>query len=366
MSVTQQHARWRHRTDRTVRRANMPYRARILSVIAITCGATLLAQEPYPAQQQPYPPAQQYPQQNYPAQQNYPPPQYPQQQEYPQQQQYPPQQYPAYNQPQYTYQPQAPTLPPQQIDSLVQRIALYPDPLLAQVLTASTFWQEIPDAATWSQEHAYLHGDQLAQAIQQDNLPWDPSVVALLPFPQVLDTMARDMGWTQQLGNAVLVQRQDVMDAVQRMRQEAMNYGYLQNTQYDRVVNGGPGDIEILPVNPGYIYVPYYNPGVVFVRPRAGFYVGGAINWGPGIYLGGAFAPWGWGHPVFGWRSHDIVIDGRPWGRTWVNRGGYVHPYEHSWVRPAAPRIERHEFHGGNERGSYRDHAEHENREHGD
>ena len=83
-----------------------------------------------------------------------------------------------------------PPVAPQQLDQLVQRIALYPDPLLAQVLTASTFWQQIPDAATWAQQHSNLTGDALAQAIQADNLPWDPSVLALLPFPSVLDMMA--------------------------------------------------------------------------------------------------------------------------------------------------------------------------------
>src|SRR5271154_1158444 len=88
---------------------------------------------------------------------------------------------------------------PQQLDQLVSRIALYPDPLLAQILTASTFYYEIPDAANWANQHANLAGDALAAAIQQDNLPWDPSVLALLPFPSVLNIMAQDPGWTQQL-----------------------------------------------------------------------------------------------------------------------------------------------------------------------
>ena len=103
---------------------------------------------------------------------------------------------------------QAP-VPPPQLDQLVKRIALYPDPLLAQVLTASTFWDVIPEAAAWANQHSMLHGDQLAAAIEEDHLPWDPSVLALLPFPQVLNMMAGDPGWTQALGNAVLVQRPD-------------------------------------------------------------------------------------------------------------------------------------------------------------
>jgi hypothetical protein len=118
-------------------------------------------------------------------------------------------------------------LSPPQLDQVVSRIALYPDPLLAQTLTASTFWADIPEAATWANNHTYLTGDALAQAIQGDHLQWDPSVLGLLPFPSVLDMMARDPAWTQQLGNAVLTQRPEVMDAVQRMRRQARSYGYL-------------------------------------------------------------------------------------------------------------------------------------------
>ena len=96
---------------------------------------------------------------------------------------------------------------PQQLDDLVDRIALYPDPLLAQVLTGSTFWNEIPDAANWANQHNYLRGDELSRAIYEDNLSFDPSVLELIPFPSVLDMMGRDPGWTQALGSAVLNQR---------------------------------------------------------------------------------------------------------------------------------------------------------------
>jgi hypothetical protein len=280
-------------------------------------------QQQYPPQQ--YPQTQQYPQQQYP-QQQYPQQQYPQQpppNQYPPQGQYPPQQYPPGQ-----YQQQPPMMAPQQLDQMVGPIALYPDGLLAQVLTASTFYNEIPDAANWANQHSYLHGEQLAQAIQEDQLPWDPSLIGLLPFPQVLGYMAQNMGWTQQLGNAVLVQRGDVMDAVQRDRQIAYKNRVLQSNPYVSVNYVAPGDIEILPVSPGYYYVPYYNPAVVFGPPRPGFFVGvNVIRWGPGITIGAAFAPWGWGTIGFGWRSHDILIDRRPWVRTWVNRGTYVHPY---------------------------------------
>ena len=234
-------------------------------------------------------------------------------------------------------------LTPSQLDQLVARIALYPDPLLAQVLTASTRWNEIQEAAQWAGNHSYLTGDALAAAIREDNLQWDPSVIALLPFPSVLDMMARDPGWTEQLGDAVLTQRPEVMDAVQRMRKKAKDYGYLQPNGYLNVVANN-GYIEILPVDPGLYYVPYYDPLVVFTRPAHGVAIGGAIRFGPGITIGAAFAPWGWARPAFVWPSHSIVIDRVPWNRHWENRAVYVHPYEHGWLHAAGPRVEHHEF----------------------
>jgi hypothetical protein len=259
--------------------------------------------------------------QQYPPQQGYPPPQQ-QQQGYPQQQQqqgYPQQQQdPYYGQPP-AYGGEAPAYPPQQLEGLVGRIALYPDPLLAQVMSASTLPNEIPEADSWARAHSYLSPDQMARAIQSDRLPWDPSILALLPFPTVLDMMAGDMAWTHDLGNAVLASRGAVMDAVQRQRELAMSYGYLQSNEQIRVVNAGAGDIEILPVDPGYVYVPYYSPALVYARPRPGFFVGGAIRFGPRITIG-AFAPYGWGRSSLGWRDHRIIVNDRPYERTWVNR----------------------------------------------
>src|SRR6202167_74781 len=117
-----------------------------------------------------------------------------------------------------------PAYPPPELDRLVSRIALSPDPLIAQVLAAATFTDQIPDAARWADQHHYLTGDALAAAITSDRLPWDPSVQALLPFPSVLDMMASDMSWTSELGNAFLAQRDQVMDSVQRDRKIARDY----------------------------------------------------------------------------------------------------------------------------------------------
>jgi hypothetical protein len=211
-----------------------------------------------------------------------------------------------------------PMYPPPELDRLVSRIALYPDPLLAQVLAAATFPDQIPDAARWADQHHYLAGEALARGISEDRLPWDPSVQALLPFPSVLDMMASDMNWTSQLGNAFLSQQPEVMEAVQRMRRQARDYGYLR-TNPQVIVSGGPY-IEILPVNPAFICVPYYDPGVVFFRPRPGFFVGGAIRFNFGITVGPAFRPWGWGVNRFAWNSHTVIVNDRPWNRGWANR----------------------------------------------
>jgi hypothetical protein len=253
--------------------------------------------------------------------------------------------YPAPAPPPADQAPPPPPMAPQQLDQLVQRIALYPDPLLAQVLTASTFWYQIADAAAWANQHTYIHGDALAQAIQADNLPWDPSVLALLPFPSVLDMMARDPQWTGTIGNAVLNQRPDVMDAVQRERRIARDYGYLGPTPYYDVVDNG-GYLEIDPLNPAYYYVPIYDPAVVFFAPRPGFVVTGAIRFGPAVVIAPSFGVFGWFGAGFGWGSHAIFIDHRPWVRTFANRGVYVHPYGRPVARPAGPRVESHPVRG--------------------
>lgn len=240
--------------------------------------------------------------------------------------------------------PPPPSFAPGQLDQMVERIALYPDPLLSQIFAAATYPDQIPDAARWADEHHYLTGQALADAIQADQLPWDPSVQALLPFPSVLDMMASDMDWTTDLGNAFLAQQQDVMDAVQRERRKARDYGYLQsNSQI--IVGGGPY-ITIMPVNPAFVVVPYYNPAVVFFAPRPGFFVGGAIRFGFGVTIGGFFRPWGWGYSRFDWGGHAVFINNAPWRRTWFNRGTYIHPYP--GVRrftPAQRAPEAHELH---------------------
>jgi hypothetical protein len=235
---------------------------------------------------------------------------------------------------------------------MVSPIVLYPDPLLAQIFAAATYPDQIPDAARWADQHHYLTGQALADAIQADQVPWDPSVQALLPFPTVLQMMASDMPWTTAIGNAFLAQQQDVMDAVQRERRKAYQYGYLR-TNPQIVVTDGPY-IAISPVNPAFIVVPYYDPAVVFLAPRPGFIVGGAIRFGFGVSFGIAFRPWGWGvvgYNRFDWGAHRVFVNAAPWGRTWANRAVYVHPYPA--VRRFAPAqrvADAHALHGQTER----------------
>ena len=155
--------------------------------------------------------------------------------------------------------------------------------------------------------------------------------------------MNSDMYWTSQVGNAFLVSQQAVMDSVQRQRQASYRYGYLRSTP-QVVVTPGPY-IGIAPVDPGYVVVPYYDPGVVFFAPRPGFVVGGAINFGFGVTIGGFFRPWGWGVSRWDWGGHIACLSTTRSveRRTWVNRGAYVHPYD---VRrySAAPPAERHQM----------------------
>jgi Protein of unknown function (DUF3300) len=224
--------------------------------------------------------------------------------------------------------------PPQELDRLVSRVALYPDPLLAQILAASTYPEQIPDASRWADEHHYLTGEPLSQAIASDHLPADPSVQALLPFPSVLSMMASDMPWTSSLGNAFLDQPQDVMAAAQRLRGQARDFGYLRsNTQV--TVSSGP-QIEIVPVTPAVVVVPYYDPLIVFAPPRPGYRPLVAIRYGYVVPVGVYFRPWGWGANRIVWSTHTVIINDRRWDRVRANRLTYVHPY--AVPRYAVPR----------------------------
>ena len=241
----------------------------------------------------------------------------PQQGQYPQQQgQYPPQQGQSPQQqgqyPQDTgYNPPITSFSPDQLDQMVSRIALYPDPLLAQIFAAATFPDQIQPAAQWADQHHYMTGQALASAIQNDQLGFDPSVVALLPFASVLQMMAVDLNWTTTLGSAFMSQGPLLQDSVQRMRRLASSNGYLYSND-QIVVNNNGSWTEIAPYNPGYIVVPYYDPAIVFYRPfRSGF----GISFGYGVGIGRYFNPWGWGGSRFAWDRHETFIGNRVWNR---------------------------------------------------
>lgn len=207
-----------------------------------------------------------------------------------------------------------------ELDRVVSPVALYPDPLLAQLFTAATFAAEIPLAARWSTEHKELTGQRLTDAVTAAQVSWDPSVQAMLAFPTVLEMMAGDLPWTEELGDAFRRQPEDVMDAVQRMRTKAHDYGYLKSND-DVQVSSGP-TIEILPVTPSYIVVPYYDPLVVYYPPRPRFALSSAIYFGYGVRLGLWFEPWGWGPGGFAWTTRRVVYGYPGWGRPWVGYGG--------------------------------------------
>src|SRR5438067_7129308 len=206
---------------------------------------------------------------------------------------------------------QAPKLPNDELDSLVAPIALYSDPLLAQTLAASTYPLEIIQLQQWMDRNKNLQGKALADAVAKQ--PWDPSIQALVATPDVVQRMAGNIQWTTDLGNAFLAQQSDVMDAVQRLRGKAESKGTLktsaQQTVQTKTVEGGKQVIVVEPSSPNVVYVPSYDPEVVYGAPPPaypyypytypGYVPGTALAWGAGIALGAAaWGAWGgnWGN----------------------------------------------------------------------
>ena len=214
-------------------------------------------------------------------------------------------------------QDQAPKIPPDQLDSLVAPIALYPDPLLAQTLAASTYPLELIQLQQWLAKNSGLKDKALADAVQKQ--PWDPSIQAMAALPDVVKRLADDIQWTTDLGNAFLAQQSDVMDAVQRMRKKAQDTGNLKSTEQQNVqtkVIENKSVIVVEQANPQVIYVPSYDPYVVYgapiypyppiYYPPAGYYAAGmAISFGVGLAMGAAWGGgWGWG---CGWGGNNNI-----------------------------------------------------------
>ena len=168
----------------------------------------------------------------------------------------------------------APKIPNDQLDSLVAPIALYPDPLLAQTLAASTYPLEVIQLQQWLQQNKKLKDKALADAVAKQK--WDPSVQSLAAIPEAVQRLAGNIQWTTDLGNAFLAQQQDVFDAIQRMRAKAQGNGALKTSQQQTVetqtVDGGKEVIVIQQPNPEVVYVPSYDPMVVYGPPAYPYY----------------------------------------------------------------------------------------------
>src|SRR6516165_6840823 len=220
----------------------------------------------------------------------------------------------------WAQEPAAAAIPADQLDSLVAPIALYPDPLLAQVLAASTYPIEIVELQQWLTKNSGLKDKALTDAVEQQ--PWDASVQALAGMPDVVKRLSDDIQWTTNLGNAFLAQQNDVMAAVQRMRSKAKSKGALESTPQQVVQTKTVESQQVIVIeqaNPQVVYVPSYNPTVVYgppvypyppiTYPPPGYYAAGmAISFGVGVAMGAMWSGgWGWG---CGWGgNNDITIN---------------------------------------------------------
>lgn len=215
----------------------------------------------------------------------------------------------------------------EELDQMLAPIALYPDSLLGQILVAATYPDQVKEADQWVRDNSSLRGDALNDAL--DRMDWDLSVKALVPFPQVLAMMSDKMDWTQRMGDAFLAQQADVMDTVQRLRAKAHAQGNLKDTEQQRVVVRGES-IEIEPANPQVIYVPTYNPAVIYgswwypayppyaynpyypgyawnpYYTGAGFVTAGLFGFAAGVAVGSVWNS-GWGH--WNWSRHDVNVN---------------------------------------------------------
>jgi hypothetical protein len=248
-----------------------------------------------------------------------------------------------------TPQPQAAgdqLLKPEQLDALVAPIALYPDTLLSLVLMASTYPLEVVQASRWVDQNKKLKGDELKAAL--DKQAWDDSVKGLVATPDVLKTMSDQLDWTQKLGDAVLAQQPDVMDAIQRLRSRAQQNNKLQDTKQQKVIVRQEGAQQIIAIeqtDPNTVYVPYYDPNVVYggwsYPDYPPYYWGypsyigaGLVAAGIGFGTGYLVGRWAGGNNIWGggvnWGNRNIIanrprvnpLGGNNWTHNAVHRGG--------------------------------------------
>jgi hypothetical protein len=242
-----------------------------------------------------------------------------------------------------------------QLQQLVAPISLYPDALVAQILAAATYPDEIVEADRWLQDHSALTSDQLAP--QVDAQPWDSSVKALAEYPAILGNMDKNLSWTSTLGDAYANQQQDVMAAVQSMRKLAQQAGNLQSTNQQTVSAQGQ-TIVIQPTEPDVVYVPEFDPWLAYggpIGPWPGWYSYPGLFWdGPGVRFAlgfnvgffGGFG-WGWHHWNADWHRGAVVYNHNTYishSRTIVNRR-VMAARPHATSRPG-PVSHGGEFHG--------------------
>jgi hypothetical protein len=239
-----------------------------------------------------------------------------------------------------------------QLEQMLAPIALYPDQLLGPILMASTYPLEIVQADRWLQNdaNASLHGAQLTEALQQES--WDPSVKALVPFPQVLSLLDNDLDWTEQVGNAFLAQQANVMDAVQRLRARAQAAGTLKSSPQQAVSTEGQ-DIDIAPAEPDVVYVPVYNPLSAYGGwpwadyPPDDFIVTGYPF---GSFIGVTIVPSLWGWNQWDWGHHRLNIVSRPGPeRPPVHPAAWQHNPAHRSGVPYVDPQTRTRFEGAND-----------------
>ncbi|HET7008897.1 MAG TPA: DUF3300 domain-containing protein, partial [Candidatus Binatia bacterium] len=209
-------------------------------------------------------------------------------------------------------------LKPEELEQVLAAIALYPDPLISQILMASTYPLEVVQADRWAKQNASLKGDAVTAALEKQD--WDPSVKSLVAFPQVLTMMSEKLDWTQKLGDAFLADEKKVLDTIQRLRAKAQAAGNLKTTKEQTVIVEEK-IIKIEPANPQVIYVPTYNPTVVYgswpypaYPPYAYYppgYVASSMMWfGAGMAMGAAFSgAWGYGWGDCDYNGGKVKID---------------------------------------------------------
>jgi Protein of unknown function (DUF3300) len=225
------------------------------------------------------------------------------------------------------------------LQALVAPIALYPDSLVAQILSASTFPDQVAIANYWLEQNKNLTGSALMQAVDKES--WDPSVKALTQFPSVLDNMAKNLTWTSSLGEAYHNQQAEVMTAIQTLRAQAQAAGNLKSTSQITVVQQSPQTIVIQPANPQIVYVPQYNPTVIYGVPyvvpaytSADVVAAGVIAFGAGIAVGammsGGCCAWGYSSWNCGWHGTAVVYHGGAYYGNSAWHGGYYNGGYHS------------------------------------